>query len=377
MSIAANIQVPTQPPPVEPFSEATHEAFCEYLRTRPNRFRFTDEKYDLYRRFLLEDQDHQHRHDQRQYNQRQLSPRETSLALMSEHPDKDKQRRAKLLALREYCLDDDNRLCRKGTPPLVVLRDWQLYETVVNMHCQIPHGGQEKTFVRLSEKYYGIIRPEVRWLLKHCTVCRLNRPSRTRPPLEYTVVSRLFERVQIDLIDMRHEPDGQFKWIYHMKDHWSRFCRLVPATSRTADEIAKHAARWIYTYGPPETLQSDNSSEFKAAVEHLLEAHGIKVEHGPPQVRGLMEQANGVVQSRLAMWKTETGSSEWVKALPIIQMGINSTKHSATLKTPYEIVFGRKMVTSVLVPERVDWTTAVEQEMDHVDTENGDGGDGD
>ena len=36
-------------------------------------------------------------------------------------------------------------------------------------------------------------------------------------------------------------------------------------------------------------------------------------------------------------------------------MGMNNTKHSATLKTPYEIVFGRKMVTSALVQETVNW----------------------
>ena len=36
-------------------------------------------------------------------------------------------------------------------------------------------------------------------------------------------------------------------------------------------------------------------------------------------------------------------------------MGMNNTKHLATLKTPYEIVFGRKKVTSVLVQETVNW----------------------
>ena len=36
-------------------------------------------------------------------------------------------------------------------------------------------------------------------------------------------------------------------------------------------------------------------------------------------------------------------------------MGMNNTKHSATLKTLYEIVFGRKTVTSALVQETVNW----------------------
>ena len=34
---------------------------------------------------------------------------------------------------------------------------------------------------------------------------------------------------------------------------------------------------------------------------------------------------------------------------------MNNTKHLATLKTPYEIVFGRKKVTSALVQETVNW----------------------
>ena len=53
-----------------------------------------------------------------------------------------------------------------------------------------------------------------------------------------------------------------------------------------------------------------------------------------------------MVQNRLAKWKTETGSSEWVNSSSIIQMGMNNT---------FEIVFGRKMVTSALVQETVNW----------------------
>ena len=69
----------------------------------------------------------------------------------------------------------------------------------------------------------------------------------------------------------------------------------------------------------------------------------------------MIPKLNAEVQTWLAKWKTETGSSEWVNSPPIIQMGMNNTKHSATLKTPYELVFGRKMVKSALVQETVNW----------------------
>ena len=87
-----------------------------------------------------------------------------SRIIQEKHPqyfERVKKHRAKILALHDSCLDDENRLCRKRMPPLIV-RDWQLYTAIINLHCQIPHGGQGKTFIRLSEQDYGIIRPEVR-----------------------------------------------------------------------------------------------------------------------------------------------------------------------------------------------------------------------
>ena len=133
---------------------------------------------------------------------------------------------------------------------------------------------------------------------------------------------------------------------------------LMPSTSKRVDEIVQYITDWIYVYGPPEMLQSDNGGDIKGAFETILQFYRIKIKYGhprTPQGQGLVEQANGVVLNQLAKWKTDTGSSEWVNSLPIIQMGINNTKHSVTLKAPYEIVFGRKMVTSALVQEPVNW----------------------
>ena len=70
-----NIWVPTQPL-VEAFSDATHEVFHEYLRSKPNRFRFTDEKYNLFRCFLAHEED----------NSRETSP------VLSEYFEMDKSK---------------------------------------------------------------------------------------------------------------------------------------------------------------------------------------------------------------------------------------------------------------------------------------------
>ena len=45
---------------------------------------------------------------------------------------------------------------------------------------------------------------------------------------------------QIDLIDMRHRPDGSFKWIGHYMDQWAKFLVLflLVLVQKSAAEVA-------------------------------------------------------------------------------------------------------------------------------------------
>ena len=44
-------------------------------------------------------------------------------------------------------------------------------------------------------------------------MCLTNRAGSARPPLEPLIVNNVFERVQMDLIDMRLEKDDIYHWI--------------------------------------------------------------------------------------------------------------------------------------------------------------------
>ena len=62
--------------------------------------------------------------------------------------------------------------------------------------------------------------------------------------------SRVFERIQIDLIDMR-TPDGEYKWILHIVDHFSKFSSSFALRSKHAVEVSEKLALWIGLFGPP------------------------------------------------------------------------------------------------------------------------------
>ena len=54
--------------------------------------------------------------------------------------------------------------------------------------------------------------------------------------------------MQIDLIDMRHWPDGVYKWIAHYMDHWSKHHVRFPMTHKSAVEIAHDLKTRVFAY---------------------------------------------------------------------------------------------------------------------------------
>ena len=69
-------------------------------------------------------------------------------------------------------------------------------------------------------------------------MCLTNRAGSARPPLEPLIVNNVFERVQMDLIDMRLEKDDIFHWILHIKDHFSKYSFLRPLTDKGARQVS-------------------------------------------------------------------------------------------------------------------------------------------
>jgi len=72
--------------------------------------------------------------------------------------------------------------------------------------------------------------------------------------------------LKIDLIDMRARPDGEYRWIAHARDHFTRFSWTRPLKSKEAKYIASFLLELFMTSGAPKILHSDNGKEFVAQI---------------------------------------------------------------------------------------------------------------
>ena len=128
------------------------------------------------------------------------------------------------------------------------------------------------------------------------------------------------ERVQMDLIDMRQEPDGKFRWILHIKDHHTRFCMLYPLRHRRERDVLYYFLQWIAMMGPPAILQTDNGTEFvnlllsQVAIQHHILVR--RSQPGRPRSQGLVERANGLERQLKARWCPQVGVRQGARSLP-------------------------------------------------------------
>ncbi|KAF5120961.1 SCAN domain-containing protein 3 [Metarhizium anisopliae] len=296
------------------------------------------------------------------------------LHILLDNPDRkprnQTESRLKHRALSEFELIN-NRLHRrpdsKHPEPRYVVPENEAFDTIANQHLRLLHAGKNKTWEAVQQKFYGITRAAVEFVIKRCKNCALNRPAATKAPLVPIVTSRAWERVQADLIDMRHEPSGQYKWILHIKDHFSKYTQLYPLKSKHAEPIAEEFTRFIAAFLPPKIVQTDNGKEFKGALLVLLRKYGIQIINGAPrspQTQGLVEQANGVVEAKLRAWKMDNGSTEWANGIMEVTLAMNTQKHSTIGCAPVELLFRERTsyIDWLNQQKRVDPTIGVAQE---------------
>jgi hypothetical protein len=135
---------------------------------------------------------------------------------------------------KKYSLNSDGALCREidNIIKQVVYLE-QFFDVIYELHCiQRIHQGIKKTFDQVILRYVGITREIVAQFRKFCYVCDLKTSQRTQERLLPIKSNEVFERTQIDMIDMRNQPDGEYVWICHVVDHNTNFHAAWPQKSK-------------------------------------------------------------------------------------------------------------------------------------------------
>ena len=168
--------------------------------------------------------------------------------------------------------------CVKTSCPVVAKES--MFETLVKCHERVGHSGRRKTWDEVKKNYAGIRFDVIPLFLSTCKQCNERRPAKNPPSGRPMIALGFLTRVQMDLIDFSSRPDGDYRYILHVRDHFSKYSWAFPLTSKRASEVAEKIVELFCTFGPakiPEVQQKKRGREYLLLKEDVIVASGHEV----------------------------------------------------------------------------------------------------
>lgn len=212
------------------------------------------------------------------------------------------------------------------------------------------HLGSNRMYDRIKERYYWKnMRSEIEDYIKNCKLCQSNKALRkiNKAPMQITTTStRPFERISLDIVGPLPEAGQQkLKYILTLQDDLSKFSLAYPMSNATAEESCECLVHFITAFGIPKSILTDQGTNFTAELFKktcdFLKIKQIWSSPYHPQTQGALERSHSTLKEYLKSYVNEN-QTNWHRFVYTAMLTYNSSVHTTTRFTPYELVFGHK-----------------------------------
>lgn len=211
------------------------------------------------------------------------------------------------------------------------------------------HFGKDRTFYKIRERFYwpGMYVDIVEHI-RSCPNCLINKYERKKPNGHLNPIdppAGVWENIAMDFVGPIIESNHGHKYILVITDLLSRYVIAKATRDNSALEAAKVLVdEVILRYGCPNQLLTDNGSHFTSRlfnqVTSLCGAVHVFTTPYNPQANGLCERFNATMCDSLAAMCNEK-KNNWHEHLSKVAFSYNTSRHSTTKFTPFEMMFGR------------------------------------
>uniref|UniRef100_A0A803TSY3 Gypsy retrotransposon integrase-like protein 1 n=1 Tax=Anolis carolinensis TaxID=28377 RepID=A0A803TSY3_ANOCA len=210
------------------------------------------------------------------------------------------------------------------------------------------HMGITKTTKAIAKHcWWPGMRKDIKNYVIQCDDCAKNKPRGGKPMgLLQTVAepTRPWECVAMDFVGELPVSRGH-RYIWTVLDLFSKQAHFIAlAKLPSAEKLAELYINHIYKLqGCPSRVVSDRGVQFTAKFwEKFLEMLGAERSLSSafhPMTNGAVERTQQTLGQFLRMY-SNLRQNDWSKWLAFAELAFNSTIHSATNKTPFEVVYG-------------------------------------
>ena len=211
------------------------------------------------------------------------------------------------------------------------------------------HLGVAKTLHRLQSSFHwDTIRKDVTRFVRECHTCQQTKPSTRRPagllqPLP--IPSGVWEDVSMDFIT-HLPPSHGFTVVLVVVDRYSKGVHFgALPTHYSAFKVASLFLDMVCKlHGFPRSIVSDRDPVFISSFwRELFRLSGTRLRMSTayhPQSDGQTEVMNRILEQYLRAF-VHSQPSQWFRFLPLAEWSYNTSLHSGSGYTPFEVIYGK------------------------------------
>lgn len=210
------------------------------------------------------------------------------------------------------------------------------------------HLGLKKTSRKLQDFWWPGMHAAITQFVRSCDICQKTKNPRIPTPglLHHMPLSRIFERLHLDLVGPKPRSNSDNVYIITAIDAFSRFAFAKAVPDSKTDQIIKFLVEDIVAkHGLPLQITTDRGAQFEShAWEEFITKHEIRHQMTTPyhpSANGMDERFNASIQKLIRTY-INTDQTDWDERLPWCIFNYNTTIHESTKHSPFSIMYGYK-----------------------------------
>lgn len=241
------------------------------------------------------------------------------------------------------CILNDVKIIENKDDQKVILNDFHLLPTS-------GHAGIRRMYNNIKKYYFwsGLERDVIEFI-KKCDKCQRQKHTShyVKEPLTVTTTANsAMEKIFLDVVGPLDRDDYNYLYILTIQCELSKYVEAYPMKTKSAEEVARNFVNhFILRFGIPARVATDRGTEFLSSVFKetckLLNITTLNSTAYHHETIGSLENTHKSLGNYLRI-QTDNHPNSWSTWLPFWCFAYNTSVHTATKFTPFELVFGKK-----------------------------------
>lgn len=243
---------------------------------------------------------------------------------------------------RIHILQKNIKIIHDDNEKQIILNDFHILPTA-------GHSGIKRTQKTIKKRYFWKnINQDIENFIIKCEQCQKNKilPVKKTPMIVTSTANSAFEKIYLDLVGPLLPDNYGNKYILTTQCELTKYITATPIKDKCSAVVAKaFVEKVILNYGVPQEIATDKGTEFMSALFHdickLLNIDKLNSVAYHHQSIGALENSHKTLGNFLRIY---SGNKvfEWSSWIPYFQFAYNTTCHTETDRTPFELVFGKQ-----------------------------------